>query len=658
MPSYKQNIQRCRKRPLPKTTTDYLSNGTFKGNRNNAVFEAACQFRDCGYSTDEAKTQIWLRADQDGLSQSETFDAIDSAYRGNQRPPAWGTQGRGAASTAASNAKAAPFSCSCQAHVPLPGPMPDGFKVLLETCFEDGEYISIEEPNPDPDPDKNGKPLAPGVTLKRDRLLATGPGRNVFIRINPMRPPGKSDKDVTSFRHVLAEIDLDENGNRIPLETQYEILLRPGFPIHALIFSGDKSLHAWIRVDAKDWAEWDARRDVVYDKLLPFGIDPNNKNPSRYSRLPGVPRGTNGQQQELRAVNIGPASWEEWEKNVPNEKRERLRKHLAPLSVTDLPANPPPELVRGLLYQGCKISFSGTPKSYKTWNLLHFFFCLANGLGYLGFQCVKTPVVIFDFELIPFALRERLVKIASQYNLPGDPLTNIRIVPLKGRIVDFADGDVQDVILEDFKANGIGAFGIDPLYKALERLNDENSNIELTHALRPFEALTVDGEVSFAYNQHFAKGDQTRKTAMDRIAGGGTFARDPDALFIISKLKTENAYAVEIIQRYFPPIAPFAIRWQQPIFVRDDSLDPNDLEPPPKVGRPQSNAADKILAALRGAEASGGLTKPQLEKATGISEPTVRRHLKRLINDGIIILSQLTNTYQLSAKEAQKWNEP
>jgi RecA-family ATPase len=658
MPAYKQNIQRCEKRQLPKATTDYLSNGAIKGNRNNAVFESACQFRDGGYSADEAKTQIWPRADQDGLSQSETFDAIDSAYRGNQRPPAWGTQGKGAASTAASNVKAAPFSCSCQAHVSLPGPMADGFKVLLETCFEDGEYISIEEPNPDPDPDKNGKPLGAGVTLKRDQWLASGTGRNVFIRINPMKPGGKADKDVAAFRHVLAEIDLDENGNRIPLETQYEILLRSGFPIHALIFSGDKSLHAWIRVDAKDWAEWDARRDIIYDKLLPFGIDPNNKNPSRYSRLPGVPRGTNGQQQELRAVNIGSASWEEWEKNVRNEKRERLRKLLAPLSVNDLPANPPPELVRGLLYQGCKISFSGTPKSYKTWNLLHFFFCLANGLGYLGFQCVKTLVVIFDFELIPFALRDRLAKIASQYNLPGDPLANIRIVPLKGRIVDFSDPDVQDVIIEDFKANGIGAFGIDPLYKALQTLNDENSNIELTHALRPFDTLTVDGEVSFAYNQHFAKGDQTRKIAMDRIAGGGTFARDPDALFIITKLKTENAYAVEIIQRYFPPIAPFPIRWQQPIFVRDDSLDPNDLEPPPKVGRPKSDAGNKILAALRGAEASGGLTKPQIQKATGIPEATVRRHLKTLMQDSLIIFSVSDSTYQLSAKEAQKWNEP
>src|SRR5262249_52687784 len=153
-------------------------------------------------------------------------------------------------------------------------------------------------------------------------------------------------------------------------ETQYEILTRPGFPIAALIFSGDKSLHAWIRVDALDAAEYDRRQRIVYDKLIPFGIDPKNKNPSRYSRLPGgVPRATNGQFQELRAINIGPATWTDYEKTGQDEEREKLVKLLTFLRVDDLPADPPPELVRGLLYQGCKISFSGSPKAYKTWNL-------------------------------------------------------------------------------------------------------------------------------------------------------------------------------------------------------------------------------------------------------------------------------------------------
>jgi RecA-family ATPase len=645
MPIYRQNTQQCRKRQLPKTTTDYLSAGTFKGDRNNAVFAAGCQFRDCGFSIDEAKAQIWPRAELDGLSQAETYRAIESAFNGDKRPPAWGTQAGGAASMAAPrpNVQAAPST--------LPGPIPDGFRVLLETCFQPDEYVCLEEPGP------NGEPH-PGTTLKRDDRLAHGPGKNVFIRVNAMKAGGRSDKSVAVFRHVMVEIDEDENGNRIPLETQYEILTRPGFPIAALIFSGDKSLHAWIRVDAKDAAEYDQRQKIVYDKLIPYGIDPKNKNPSRYSRLPGVPRGTNGQFQELRAVNLGPATWTDYEKASQGEEREKLVKLLTPLRIEDLPANPPPELIEGLLYQGGKISFSGSPKSYKTWNLLHCFFCLANGLGYLGFQCEKVPVVIYDFELIGYDIRARLKTIASQYQLVRDPFENIRIVPLRGRLVNFSDPLVQEIIIDDFKANGVAAFAIDPLYKAMEGLEDANNVSQVTRALRPFETLTVDGRVSFGYNQHFAKGDQARKSALDRIAGSGGFAWDPDALFIITKLRTDNAYSVEISQRSFPPIAPFAIRWRYPLFVRDDNLDPDDIAPPAKAGRPPSDARDKILAALRGAEAGGGLAKPQIEKATGIPEPTVRRYLKRLIQEGLIIFSITSNTYQLSAKEAQKWNQP
>ena len=59
----------------------------------------------------------------------------------------------------------------------------------------------------------------------------------------------------------------------------------------AVLTSGGKSLHAWIRIDAKDREEYDKRRDDVYAYFLPHGADPQNKNPSRFSRLPkGTPR--------------------------------------------------------------------------------------------------------------------------------------------------------------------------------------------------------------------------------------------------------------------------------------------------------------------------------------------------------------------------------
>ena len=93
-----------------------------------------------------------------------------------------------------------------------------------------------------------------------------------------------------------------------PKAEQEKALRDTGMPISALIDSGGKSIHAWVRVDAPDRKEWEARRDLIYN-LIP-GIDPKNKNPARFSRLPGAFR--NGCPQRLLATQIGPESWADW----------------------------------------------------------------------------------------------------------------------------------------------------------------------------------------------------------------------------------------------------------------------------------------------------------------------------------------------------------
>jgi len=126
----------------------------------------------------------------------------------------------------------------------------------------------------------------------------------VFVRINPFRPSlySGSDNDVSAYRHVLVEFD-DK-----PKAEQEQLLRSSGLPISVLIDSGGKSIHAWVRVDAPSRKEWDARRDLIYSSIP--GVDPKNKNPSRFSRLPGAWRGD--QKQKLLANNLGANSWEEW----------------------------------------------------------------------------------------------------------------------------------------------------------------------------------------------------------------------------------------------------------------------------------------------------------------------------------------------------------
>lgn len=127
-----------------------------------------------------------------------------------------------------------------------------------------------------------------------------------WIRVNPTLPDQfvGSDKKVSAYRHVLVEFD-----DR-PKPEQLAIMRECNLPITAVIDSGGKSLHAWVRIDATDLAEWTERRDVIYEYLGDAGIDAKNKNPSRFSRLPGIMRGK--VEQSLIEMNIGQPTWQEW----------------------------------------------------------------------------------------------------------------------------------------------------------------------------------------------------------------------------------------------------------------------------------------------------------------------------------------------------------
>jgi regulatory protein RepA len=143
-----------------------------------------------------------------------------------------------------------------------------------------------------------------------------------YIRVNPLREDGRTDADVTAFRHVVVEFDKDSQGNPIPKELQYAYLLDSKMPLAAAIDSGNKSIHAWVKVDAVDAAEYRDRVDRIYAWFSDLHLDNHNGNPSLYSRMPGVARNRRNEDgnvrgvssQSLLAVNVGCSKWEDWTK--------------------------------------------------------------------------------------------------------------------------------------------------------------------------------------------------------------------------------------------------------------------------------------------------------------------------------------------------------
>ncbi len=149
----------------------------------------------------------------------------------------------------------------------------------------------------------------------------------LFVRINPMSGKGTTDEDVVEFMHVLIDIDSDEFGNPIPRSVQYGALIASGLPIGTVVDTGNKGLHALVKVYAASREEYNLRRDIVFRRMEQFvKIDRSAGNPSRFCRFPDAVRRLNPPteatpiyaRQELIATNLGPSSWEEFLEDNPS----------------------------------------------------------------------------------------------------------------------------------------------------------------------------------------------------------------------------------------------------------------------------------------------------------------------------------------------------
>lgn len=198
----------------------------------------------------------------------------------------------------------------------LPDPLPDATSALLRAAFEEGEGISICEAHLNDE--GRSIPSGQGLVLTREEWLARLESRGgdpnriwqpegaagAFIRVNPMALGGSSDADVTSYRHALLEFDTTS------LDEQWRIIEESGAPCTAVVYSGGKSVHAWVRVDAKDRVEYGVRVKELLDHFQQYKPDEKNKNPSRFARLAGMRRAD--KVQHLLAVNVGASSWSAW----------------------------------------------------------------------------------------------------------------------------------------------------------------------------------------------------------------------------------------------------------------------------------------------------------------------------------------------------------
>lgn len=351
------------------------------------------------------------------------------------------------------------------------------------------------------------------------------PEAGAWIRFNPLDGDGCKDSNITDYRYALVESD------SVELEKQNAILRELELPIACLVFSGKKSLHAIVRVDAGSMEEYKKRVNYLYEICKKNGleIDQQNRNPSRLSRMPGVMR--NGHKQFLMDTNIGKASWEEWQEwiesvndDLPDpENLESVWDHMPELS---------PCLIDGVLRQGHKMLIAGPSKAGKSFLQTELCIAIAEGRSWLGWGCAKGRVMYMNLELDAASCLHRFRDVYGALGWEPRNLKNIDIWNLRGKSVPM-DRLAPKLIRRAAKKDYI-AIIIDPIYKVIT--GDENSADQMAAFCNQFDKICTELGTAVIYCHHHSKGAQGGKRSMDRASGSGVFARDPDALLDLIEL--------------------------------------------------------------------------------------------------------------------------
>ena len=199
------------------------------------------------------------------------------------------------------------------------------------------------------------------------------PETGAWIRFNPLDGNGVKDSNVTAFRFALIESDNMELGEQNALIRELEL------PVACLVYSGGRSLHAIVHIDASSYEEYRRRVDYLHAVCKKNGLetDTSARNPSRLSRMPGAVRG--GRKQFIVDANIGKASWDEWREWMESVSDDLPDPENMAGVWDKLPALAPP-LIDGVLRQGHKLLLAGPSKAGKSYALIELCCSIAEGL--------------------------------------------------------------------------------------------------------------------------------------------------------------------------------------------------------------------------------------------------------------------------------------
>lgn len=240
------------------------------------------------------------------------------------------------------------------------------------------------------------------------------------------------------------------------------------------------------------------------------------------------------------------------------------------------PPMKPEEVVAGMLHRRSIMNMGGQSKTRKSWVLAYLAFCVATGTPWFGIPTRKGKVLILNFEIDAGFYTDRCMEVAKALDV-AVPRGSIACWNLRGYAASI--DKLRPAIMARLQTGKYDMVIVDPLYMIIGD-RDESKASDMTDMLNQFSQMAVKGNTAIVFAAHFAKGNSASKHALDRASGSGVLSRYPDVVATLTEHEEDDCVTFECTVRNNKPIPKFALRWQYPLFVRDDDLDPDALKQP------------------------------------------------------------------------------
>lgn len=408
------------------------------------------------------------------------------------------------------------------------------------------------------------------------------PDVGAWIRFNPLDGKGCGNANVTEYRYALVESDALDYDRQLPM------IRAMNLPCAAIVTSGNKSVHAIVRIDADDdYKLYRQRVERLYAYCRAHGFQPDtqNKNPSRLSRLPGATRG--GRTQTLVSCGEGAASWDEWEAWV-EEMEDDLPDDES--GDWDEPIRLKPPLIGRteddcILRQGQKMIVVGDSKMGKSYTLIDLAEAICVGGEWLGMSCARGKVYYVNLEIDPEEFRWRQHKVWKERPESFEPETkevvnrNFLRWNLRGNAttLDVLAPRLIRRVLSHGAPGTFKAIIIDPIYKV--NGGDDNDARAVAKFTNMLDHIIMKCGCSVIYAHHHPKGATGGRKSIDRMSGSGVYGRDADTIFDLSplfvpeetwaKYDHKPVYRAEVSCRSFGHRDPIDCLFDWPRFARD-----------------------------------------------------------------------------------------